>query len=378
MRTVHISTNPVFTLGSTIEKDYLISNWRHTITATVGFDTASFNLVAPKIDLEEMFFEGCGRRVKRYTPDGNSVIWDGYIAEMVLNEPGLQMRISLREMANGIVVRYIPTDPTTNPPTYGAETWTTPVDNAISQAKYGVKQKVFVPPSNKLTNANAVQFANTLLTHYRMPIRSSTIISRSGEPSLQISCNGYMHTLDWQTYIQEALSGADNANIILSTIVSATNQGFIASQDFDTNTTQVQKYFSNFDTGYDLVQLISSFGDASFNRWLAYVLEDRILHYKPISTTVDYFRRAEDARQEIHAPDGRVIPYWEVRPNHWIRTADMFPHTLSPANLKDDFQVMFIESVEWTEPDGLMLSGSPGDNLQVILARMAAQGDRML
>jgi len=377
MRIVHISTNPVFKLGSTIEKDFFVANWRHKITATVGFDTASFNLVASKIDLEEMFFEGCGRRVTRYTPDGSGVVWDGYISEMILNEPGLQIRINLREMVNGIIVRYTPTDPTTNPPTYGTEWWAGPVNDVISQNKYGIKQKLFVPPANKLTVVDAEQFANTLLTHYRMPIRSSAISSGEGKPSLQVMCEGYAHTLDWHTYNQYTLSGTDNASTIMSTI-AGNAQGFIPSQDFDTNTTQVQKYFLNFDTVYYLVQLIASFGDASFNRWLAYVLEDRVLHYKPASTTVDYFRRIEDTRQEIRDASGRVVPYWEVRPNHWIRTADIFPHALTPASLKDDFRTMFIESVEWAEPDRLTMSGSPGDNLQVIMARMAAQGDRML
>lgn len=378
MRTVHISANPIATLNSTVERDYPVSGWRHKITANIGFDTASFNLIASKRELEEMFFEGCGRRITRFTPDGHGVVWDGYIAEMVLNEPGLQLRISLREMANGVIVNYIPTDTSTNPPTYGAEWWAGPVNDAPSQAQYGIKQKLFVPPMNKLTAADAQQFANVLLAHYRTPIRSGLISSGSSQSNLQIVCDGYMHTLGWHTYNQYALSGTDNADTILSTIASVTGQGFIASQDLDTNTTQVQKYFSNFDRGYDLVQLIASFGDGSYNRWLAYVLEDRVLHYKPASTTVDYLRRIEDGRQEIRDVGGRVIPYWEIRPNHWIRTTDVFPHALNPASLKDDFQVSYIESVEWTEPDGLTLSGSPGDNLQVIVARMAAQGDRML
>jgi len=378
MRTVHISANPIATLDSTVERDYLISDWRHKITANIGFDTASFNLIASKTELEEMFFEGCGRQIIRYTPDGHSIIWDGYITEMVLNEPGLQTRISLDEMANSIIIRYVPTDTTTNPPTYSTETWTAAVNNTSSQGKYGIKQKVFLPPVNRLTNTDAIQFANVILKHYRKPIRSGLITSGMSEPSLQIMCKGYMHTLDWYIYNQSVVSGADNANTIISTIITATGQNYIASQRLDTNTTQVQKYFLNYDTSYDLVQLIANLGDSSYNRWLVYVLEDRILYYKAASTIVDYFRRVEDARQEIRDLSGRIIPYWEMRPNHWIRTADTFPHALTPANLQDDFQIMFVESVEWTEPDGLILNGSQGDNLPVIIARMAAKGDRML
>ncbi len=379
MRTVHFSANPIATLDSTIEQDYPVSSWRHKITANIGFDTASFNLIASKRHLEEMFAEGCGRRITRYTSDGQSVVWDGYVSEMTLNEPGLQMRISLREMANSIIVKYTPTDTSTNPPTYAAETWTTPVNDAASQAKYGVKQKVFIPPMNKLTAADAVQHANVMLAHYRMPMRSGLAASSSDEFGLQMSCEGYAHTLDWRTYNQTILSGADNASTVMSTIVTATGQEFIADQDFYTNTTQIQKYFLNYDTGYDLVQLISNLGDSSNSRWLAYVLEDRILHYEMASITVDYYRRIEDGRQEIRDISGRLIPFWEVRPNHWMRTTDIFPYALTPASLKDDFQAMFVESVEWSEEQNtIAINGSAGDDLQVIIARLAARGDRML
>ena len=377
MRQVHISPSPFG--GPSYNRDFEASNWRHKISATIGFDTASFMIRASKEDLEELFLEGCGRKITRYAPDGNFTVWEGYISEMILTEPGFQMRISLKEMANGIIVRYIPLDTTTNPPTASAEDYTTPVDDATSQTKYGVKQYVFTPPNNRMTTTDANQFANTLLAHYRMPIRSGLSFGNRNEVGLQVMCEGYMHTLDWHTYIQWAVSGTDNASTIISTIEAAVQQGFIASTDIDTNTTQVRKYYLRYDTGYDLIRQIASFGDSSYNRWLAYVLEDRVFHYKQASSSIKYLRRTTDQRQEfIDIGSGRVIPYWELRPNNWIRTMDVLPFVIPPASLKNDFQAAYIESIEWTEPDGLQIEGSTGDNLQVMIARMAAHGDMLL
>ena len=147
----------------------------------------------------------------------------------------------------------------------------------------------------------------------------------------------------------------------------------------DQNISQVKKYHNSDVTAFDLIQQIASLGDGSYNRWLAFVLERRKLIYEAASISVRYKRRIADGRQEFYDLQERSVPYSELRPNGWLRTLDAFPHQLNPANLVDDFQASFIESVEWTENgDQISIGGKTGDSMQVMIARLAAQGDMLL
>ena len=315
----------------------------------------------------------------RYSFDGNSIVWQGFINDMELIQPGMSMRRSLDEMYNQEAVRYTPIDTTTNPPTESAETSTAVVNDTDSQNRYGIKQTVFQPPSmNRLTAGDASQLANTILGQYKQPRRSATISSGSDNPRLVVNCKGFMWTLDWRIYNQTANSSTDNASTILAAVITAVGSQIAAATNITTNNTAVQKYFNRDDTAFNVIQWIASLGDASYNRWVANVLENRIINYQQAATTITYFRRLVDNRQDIFDYQNRRVPYWEIRPDSWVRTSDVYPHNITPGNLIDDVQSVYIESVDFREPDSLTLNGSTGDKLQVILARQANRGDALL
>ena len=199
MARVQMYGNPVATLTTGFNTEYDVSDWSHRITATIGFDTARFTLRDEKYVLEDLFSHALGRRVVRYSSDGNSVIWEGYVDELTLNVPGLSKRISLREMYNRVAIRYIPIDVSANPPTESAETSTAVVNNTASQSMYGIKETTFTPPHDKkLTTTHANQQANTILAQYRQPGRSDDVRSGANEVGLIVNCSGYMHTLAWR------------------------------------------------------------------------------------------------------------------------------------------------------------------------------------
>ncbi len=375
MPVIQMSNGPV--QSDTYQHDWEVNNWRHRITARIGFDTASFTILGEKYTLEDLWNYALGRKITRYSPDGHFVIWEGQVIEMVLREPGIQKRISLRDMINRAYVRYIPTDTTTNPPTYSAETSTTAADDTTSQGLYGVKSKSFTPRINKITNTNASQQANVILQQYRQPKRAADI-GKSNDVGLDVVCEGYGNTLDWKIYNQTANSGTQDADLEISDIYTSAGQ-FLSAKSLSSNSgTQIKKYFNEDQTALKIIQDIAALGDTSYNRWLIQVLEGRILYYRTASTSVAYYRRMNDSRQEFKNLDGRVIPYWEIRPDNWVRTVDVYPHTLTPALLADDKQATYIEAVDWAEPDDLSISGSTGDTSQVLIARLSGQGDVLL
>src|SRR3990167_8229529 len=301
MPIVPVLNNSIANAGPHVE-DNQISNWQHRNSA-FGFDTAECDLLGSQLILEDKFFNYLGRRLTRYSPDGQFVIWDGQIVEMILQQPGLQRRLSLRDMYNRVSVRYIPIDTSANPPTESAETPTAVANNTDSQALYGIKEIVFRPPQNRITATDAAQMRDTIKSFYYLPLPSDASRLGSGRdtPGLHVICEGYYHTLGWRIFNQNSVSGAQNANLAISEIAVAVGQ-FIPSKSLSTNTTQVQKYFNRDNTAKSLIEWIVSLGDSSFNRWLAYVYEDRKLVYEAapsIASTVRYYRRMADNRQEI-------------------------------------------------------------------------------
>ena len=150
---------------------------------------------------------------------------------------------------------------------------------------------------------------------------------------------------------------------------------FIDTLVTDTNTTQIPIYHQDSMAALDLLKAIASVGDASNNRWVMPVLENRTLYYRQAATTVGYYRRLADNKMSITNKDGRQLPPWEVRPDNWLRITDLYPFRASdPASLQQDPQVKYVERVEYSEPWGLTIFGSQRSSVQVNTAALSAMG----
>ena len=372
-----VQNNPVATSLTTYRKDHEVFNWSHKITATNGFDSAIFDLVLSNDEMEQFFDDGLGRMVTRYSEDGNTVIWQGYINSMTLTQPGSRSGLSLDNMFNLVGVKYTQINSGLNPPGESSER-TTKVQDTDSQDKYGIKQITYSPPVEKLKQTVAEQMRDTFLEQYREPRRSASVVTRASEPRLHIKCKGYKHTLSWIIYRQVVGTGDKNANLIIADMLSYGGQ-FINSSELDTNTSQVHKYYNDAFTILELVDNIAGLGDSSDNRWVAYVKENRTFVYELASTAIKYFRRLSDPTQSIYDAMGRKVPYWEIQPNAWIKTTDIQPFIVDPTALQDNPQLMYIESVDWSENNNsLSMTGSRGDAVGMLVAKIAGLGETLL
>lgn len=383
MGQVSIGPNPVAQTSAILSQaeTFAVEKWKHVINATMGFDTASFQILGNQSDLERLFMFGLAHDVKRYFREGGRfVVWEGFINELTLNLPGVSYTVSMADLANRVRVRYTALDTSVNPPVAsGATTRTATASNTPSQNAFGIKDLVL--SAGETTATLAAQIRDSALALYRRPRRRSDVSLGSNALSLDVKCLGYIHTLNWQVYNQTAVTGAQNASVEIGDILTGASQ-FIAARRISTNTNQIPK-FTDFDrTALDLIQAIAQTADANGNRWLAQVLEDRTFYYKQASNEVRYTRRIADARQEItHAKNGVLVPYELIRPDCYLRTLDVGVGQSfgdSPARLQDDMQLMYIEQVEFSEPDGLRLLGSLGDTVQNRIAYLAAQGKTSL
>ena len=374
---VNIKNNPIANSVISYVADHKTFNWSHKITATNGFDSASFDLILNKDQMEQFFNDGLSRMVTRYSENGNIIVWQGYINSMTLTQPGMKSGLSLDNMFNRVSIRYTKITSGTNPPGESS-TRTTQLQATDSQDKYGIKQIIYSPPAEKLKQTVAEQMRATFLEQYREPRRNAATITGAAEPRLHVECKGYKHTLSWRMYRQVAGTGDKNANLIIADMLGFGDL-FIDSSDLGINTSQVHKYYNDDFTILELVDNIAGLGDSSNNRWVAYVKENRTFVYELASTDIKYFRRLSDVHQTIYDAMGRKVPYWEIQPNAWIKTTDVQPFTVDPAALQDNPQLMYIESVEWNENNNsLSMTGSRGDAVGVMVARIANLGETLL
>ncbi len=360
---------------------FKVQNWKHRTSANVGFDTASFDIVTSQGTLEDFFGSGLGRKIVMNSKMGSFIAWEGYIDTMELTLPGLRMRISLDDMFNSVIVRYNQLDTSTNPPGETPNTTTTAAVDSSSRSQYGTKSLMYRPAKiDKMPQAAAEQLRDVVLNQYKQPRRSSESTSASSGIQLHVSCKGFFHTLYWSTYTHTAASGTNNADIEIGRVLADINVNdvFIASSILDSNTTAVNLYRDGDETSFEIIQGIATLGDSSDNRWLAYVLENQVLRYQQASEVIKYHRRLSDNRREIFDQFDRPVPWDEIRPNAWLRTTDVESFSVSQTNKQDDYQLMFIESVQFTEPDGLTLSGSLGDKVSIQVARAANRGDFLI
>lgn len=377
MQFVQIQHNPRVVYVGSYFHNWSVRGWRHKYTIDYGYYTAAFDIQAPMHVLDEFFTYGLGRRVRRYSPDGNICIYDGFVYDMVFQQPGMRSRKSIADLYNYAKVYYTELDTSTNPP--GETAAVTPVaGNSSSVFRYGLKDLVYRPPVEKMTLVMAQQLRDTVLDQYRIPRRSDDYASYTSEPKISIVCRGFMDTLDWRVYNHTANSGTQNASLEIAAMEAAVGD-FIEDTRISTNTLQVNRYTNDDLTALARIKTIAGMGDANDNRWVCMVWEDRILYYQQAASEVSYYRRLSDRNQVIRNPYGQVVHPWEIRPDNWLRTSDVTIYRPEPASLEDDESAMYIESVEWSEDNNtVVLSGTSRGKLQTIVARLANQGDYVL
>lgn len=382
-RYVTLQRNPALVSNGyvpTFNRQVAVTNWQHRIGAGIGFDTASFTVEGDKLLLEELYGLILGAGITRYALNGNDIIWEGFVNKLTLRMAGLAFSVSLDNLYNRVRVRYTPLDTSSTPPAVTAVTTrTTAVGDTPSQSRYGIKDLVLTAGETTSTIANQITAA--ALAEYKQPRRSAEL-GPSNDISLVVECLGYGHTLNWQIYNQTGSSGTQAANLEVAAIISSAGQ-FIARTVISTNSVAIARY-TDFDrTALEQLRAIAEQGSSSNTRWLIQVLEGRTLYYKEASTTVAYNRRIAEPNREIYKPGGAIVPYELVRPDNWLRVSDSALAETGgigkpgSANALDP-QLIYIETVSYSEPDNLQIAGSLGDSTQAMLARQSAQGARLI
>lgn len=362
---INITENPVGTTATEFEDTLILgtpSQWgtnsyEHEIRTMGGFWNCEFDLLPGKIGLgylEEYLLNGLGRHVESYSPNGVK-IWEGQITRMNFQIPGASMNVSLIDMANKTWVRFLTSEG-------GLIKRSAEFENAASQARYGIKEKAIQGVIIKDTGV-ADNLAQLYLNTYVNAIRPRPTVSPSGSAGdrikLTVFCDGYIKTLMWRVYNLVTQHTDQNLSIQIQDIITAVGQ-FVASTSIVTNTQQVSQEYDRDDTAFDIIMGLVRLADSSQNRHIAGMFENRKFTYEQVRATaladVKYnFRIRSNKKRIFESGTGREIPFSEIRPNNYIRLSDVFTGTPGKANISDDPQVTYIDSVTFKEPIGLRI-----------------------
>jgi len=311
-------------LGTGFIRRFLVYNYRHSINAIGGFDTASCDIAVRSRDEGQQFLDQyLGNRVAFFVDNPVEPIWEGFINRMTFSAGNTQYSISLDQLANRVSIVFNQTDGSTT------TAKTAVVNNAASQAIYGFKQE-HVDMGYMPNTTTATTLRDTVLAQRAYP-KTSVLPSGGSGGLLHIECLGFYHTLGWEDY-RQTVSATVQIGALIDTIISGCSNGttFFDSSDLtltDANTTATNQQAMRGESAWDSLRKLSEVGDGSVY-WVIgitptdFQLGTRRFFYRQASSTITYTARQSDGLR-IRNLYGQLVDPWRVRPDTGIRVSDM-------------------------------------------------------
>lgn len=350
-----------------------LDSWHHTIEAFGGFDSAEFNISAPEMELWDWFENGIGRHIMAID-DGGETIWEGFVNEIAISVGGYAVtKGPLLNIGNAVAINFSTFDFGFTPPIPGVRKFIDAVPHEESQRRYGIVYKLLSAVG--ISDANALQLLETYLEENHEPENSASFSFSDTETSLTVYCRGYFH---WLQYPYNNVSpGFTNIGDKIRDILSNDPNGII-STDFSNvapNTAVVPFWEISEQEAKEAIRGYVIQGDASNQRYIFGIYEERKAHYGPVPDFISYKFKLRDASRQVFDLSDNLVPPWRIRPGRWIQFTDFMLGSIpSITRLREDPRNLFIETVEFTAPNILNLSGGKVTKFEQKLAKLGLSG----
>lgn len=350
-----------------------ISSEQHETRALGGYWSAEIAVSVLALDMDDWIENGLGRDIA-ICDEAAQPVWQGFVNKVTIRFGDLTLvRGPLLDIANKVRVVYSTVDTSTTPPTLGTRTSTTNAQDADSQTKYGVLERVLGAGGATATNADAIR--DTYLAENKLPQTTQTLaIGDSGSVAITLSCLGYVHWLTAYIYTQTS-GGTQNASEKVQAVLAA-DPNAIFSTDYNgltANTLAVPKYENDDRPAWDIIKAVVATGDTAAARWIFGMYGGRRAKYAPAPTTIDYQYQLSQ-HMLVQEVGGYPIAPWSVLPGKWLFVSDMLTGRGTPSDLKNDPRALFVESVNFSAPYGLTINGGKVSTLSQKLARLGLSG----
>lgn len=329
-------------------KRYVTMNYRHTISANGGFDTASCNLhVRSLADAEFFFAEYLGNYVSITVENPIEPIFEGLINRITLSAGGITYTISLDEMYNSVQALFA-----TSTSVQGT---TTAVQNLTSQNIYGIKQGgIEFGFQWGGTGSQPDAIAARVLAVQSFP-QSSIEATPGAGFDITVEIIGIYQTLKWQLFFSSTTTSQTYSAFVLARL-SALSNGTTFFDNADTtlvttNSSTRPQGDSPGKTVWDCLDSNAQAGDGVNGvPWVVgitptdFTLRTRRLYYRPANETVEYTAQIRDGLRP-RSLYGKIIPPWLVRPDRIMQITDaLIGYSIASA---DDPRQFYINSIEY-------------------------------
>ena len=349
-----------------------LTSYGHEIAVDGGFLSASIGVRTKQINIDEWIENGLGRDVAVY--DSAGVVWNGFVNNISANIGTLSVsRGPMMNIGNRVEVMYSRIEDSGEPPEGGGTFETPIVESLASQAKYGIIEKIM--SVGQCTLAEAYLIRDTFLNDIKNPETTQGLSFSPGEVSLTLECLGYSEWLN--AYIYNNVSTTYiTLDVKIKAILTADPNGIFNTDqtniDYNGAITQYLEDKNRF--AGTIIKSMVAMGDGSDNRWMFGVYEDRKAYYNSIATTVDHSHRLYEGKPAVYGAGGASIKPWRVRPGVWVKVTDFLIGRQESSVIREDPRNVFIESVRYTAPYGLDITGSRAGKLGQLLAKMGLGG----
>lgn len=356
-----------------------VSSYAHEIFARGWYWTASISLNGRLRDMEAWYEDGLGRQIIVKDETGSEV-WRGIVNEVDMVAGGLnEKRGPLFNTVNRVSAKYTPVNNTVYPPVTGSETTTIIVEDLISQANYGIFEKII--SAGKCTRPTAEKIRDLYLTENTEPPRTSSVSLSPGGGSnaaIQLGCIGNINWLS--TFIYEDITtGFDTIRNVLMLILAA-DPNNIFSTDYskiEANSFAVP-YNNGFGkTAFDIVKGLLNIGHDTNDELMNFgCTTDNQVFMSALPTEALYSHSLGDNANVVrNKTTGTIVRPWAVKPGQYLEVVDFLVGSVqSGPDLLSNKRMKFLESVKYTAPWSLDLSSGKLDKLSQILAKITYTG----
>jgi hypothetical protein len=356
------------------------NQYSHIINAIGGFWNASISKSLRQAQAEDWYESGLGRQLIIKNHCGG-VCFKGF-TNLITITAGSQIltRGPLLEIANRAGCVYTPRHwGTDGRPVDGSTIKTLLVEDLPSQVSYGIIEKSTA--AGACPDADAEKARDVYLLQNRLPKTTGDFsISGMGTPfSMTLELLGNIHWLTVYPYnnLNELLETVYDK--LLQVIAANPNAGiFSTSNEFiDLHSMVAEQYEDKDKIALDVINEMVNLGnDINDIRRIFGVYEEDKFRYEPIPTTLSYEYYLSSQRQNVKDYNSGVMVYpWDIRPGKWIRTPDwLIGRLLESTDLRKDPRNKFIESVQFSSPYTVGITGSPYDELSQMLSKITYTG----
>lgn len=372
---VHVYDPIVQSGGGFVKTIPDVSNYGHTITATVGFESAEITFPALVSDVKEWYDRGLMRDIKVFD-DGGILIFNGFVNSMSIRYAVRTIEYGpATDIANRVAVVYTPiyTGSVTQPPVKGGQTVTAVANNTASQTRFGIFYRLV--NAGDCTDAQALDIRDAYLADMAYPQKNETLdVNGTGEISISLKISGYASLLSLTPYTNTSPASVTYSAFIPLLLAADPNTYFSTSTDkIQTNAGSMSRYQDGTKNILDIIKGICGLGDASDNRWTFGIYENRIAYYAVVPSVAEYsYKLSEGIRSLDRYPDSIELKPWAIRPAKWLKYLDfgIRERFLSPTNIRSDPQTVFIESVSFRAPFSLTINGGRVNSVSQKIARL--------